>query len=192
MLVTRWRYSAGEFCDPTSIESCKMLPPILSLPRLTITITSSPPPGPQAHLERWSLVYFTRPGNSVVLRPLVDESPIIAAAVENTDQLNTPVTANEWFTRRIKNQRMKNRTVSTVHLSVDFSTYYLIGTGDMAGESGNRRRPGVIMQIVNVSSYYFFAYIVWPNVTFAFSEDYLMKRVRRVTTRRRHLHHVLL
>ncbi|KAK0213457.1 hypothetical protein DFS33DRAFT_1248254 [Desarmillaria ectypa] len=69
-----------------------------------------PPPGPQAHLERWSLVYFTRPGNSVLLRPLVDESPIIAAAVENSDQLNTPVTAYEWFTRRIKNQRMKNRT----------------------------------------------------------------------------------
>ncbi|KAK0505609.1 hypothetical protein EDD18DRAFT_340388 [Armillaria luteobubalina] len=69
-----------------------------------------PPPGPQAHLERWSLVYFTRPGNSVVLRPLVDESPVIAAAVENTDQLNTPVTAKEWFTRRIKNQRMNNRT----------------------------------------------------------------------------------
>ncbi|KAK0184094.1 Clavaminate synthase-like protein [Armillaria mellea] len=69
-----------------------------------------PPPGPQAHLERWSLVYFTRPGNSVVLRPLVDESPIIAAAVQNADQLNTPVTAKEWFTRRIKNQRMKNRT----------------------------------------------------------------------------------
>ncbi|KAK0460814.1 hypothetical protein IW261DRAFT_1532781 [Armillaria novae-zelandiae] len=69
-----------------------------------------PPPGPQAHLERWSLVYFTRPGNSVILRPLVDESPIIAAAVENVDHINTPVTAKEWFTRRIKNQRMKNRT----------------------------------------------------------------------------------
>ena len=30
-----------------------------------------PPLGGQSEYERWSLVYFTRPGNSVLLNPLV-------------------------------------------------------------------------------------------------------------------------
>ncbi|KAK0207264.1 hypothetical protein IW262DRAFT_1420644 [Armillaria fumosa] len=41
----------------------------------------NPPPGPQSHLDRWSLVFFTRPGNSVVLRALVQESPLMAEGV---------------------------------------------------------------------------------------------------------------
>jgi isopenicillin N synthase-like dioxygenase len=73
-----------------------------------------PPPGAQAGFERWSQVFFTRPGNSVVLRPLSDESPLIAEAVgklteERRAALNPGVTAHDWFARRIKNQRIKNR-----------------------------------------------------------------------------------
>ena len=71
------------------------------------------PPGNQAELERWSLVFFTRPGNSVPLRALVEDSPIIAEAVKNAPadkHFETGVTAYEWFVRRIKNQRIKNRT----------------------------------------------------------------------------------
>ncbi|KAL0575856.1 hypothetical protein V5O48_006106 [Marasmius crinis-equi] len=71
-----------------------------------------PPPGAQANYERWSQVFFTRPGDSTILEPLSSLSPVVAeAAKNNTDkQLDTGgVTANEWFTRRIKNQRIKNR-----------------------------------------------------------------------------------
>ncbi|KAF9482462.1 Clavaminate synthase-like protein [Pholiota conissans] len=70
-----------------------------------------PPPGPQAGLERWSLVYFTRPGNSVVLRALIDQSPIIADAVKHTPEKNfdTGATSFDWFSRRIRNQRLNNR-----------------------------------------------------------------------------------
>ncbi|EGO05397.1 hypothetical protein SERLA73DRAFT_174536 [Serpula lacrymans var. lacrymans S7.3] len=73
-----------------------------------------PSPGEQSHFPRWSLVLFTRPGNSVTLRALVDESSIIADAVAaNTREdldFKTGATASEWFARRIKNQRIKNRT----------------------------------------------------------------------------------
>ncbi|KAJ7116875.1 Clavaminate synthase-like protein [Mycena epipterygia] len=71
------------------------------------------PPGEQATLYRYSLVYFMRPANSVVLRALADESPMIAAAVANaTDpkKFDPGVTSLEWFTRRVKNLRLKNRT----------------------------------------------------------------------------------
>jgi hypothetical protein len=75
----------------------------------------SPPPGKQAQFERWSLVYFTRPGNDVVLRALVEDSKLIAEAVARTPDrdFDTGCTALEWFSRRIKNQRMKNRTVKS-------------------------------------------------------------------------------
>ncbi|KAK0207260.1 hypothetical protein IW262DRAFT_1324452 [Armillaria fumosa] len=70
-----------------------------------------PPPGPQSHLERWSLVFFTRPGNSVVLRALVEDSPLVAEAVRNTPGKNfeSGETAKEWFARRVKYQRVNNR-----------------------------------------------------------------------------------
>ncbi|KAJ7041622.1 Clavaminate synthase-like protein [Mycena alexandri] len=70
------------------------------------------PPGDQGSLYRYSLVYFTRPGNSIILRALTDESPMIAEAVANAPdpgQFDTGVTSLDWFTRRIKNQRIKNR-----------------------------------------------------------------------------------
>ncbi|KAF8167150.1 hypothetical protein B0H34DRAFT_680461 [Crassisporium funariophilum] len=71
-----------------------------------------PPPGTQAGIERWSLVYFMRPENSVILRALVEESTMIADAVARTPDKNfeTGSTALEWFSRRIRNQRIKNRT----------------------------------------------------------------------------------
>jgi len=69
------------------------------------------PPGAQSRYDRWSLVYFTRPGNSVMLRALVEESPMIADAVTKTPEKNfeTEATSYDWFTRRIKNQRINNR-----------------------------------------------------------------------------------
>ncbi|KAJ3497907.1 hypothetical protein NLJ89_g10288 [Agrocybe chaxingu] len=78
---------------------------------LAIFNLRSPPPGSQAGLERWSLVYFTRPGNSVVLRALVEDSTLIADAVAKTPEKDyeTGATALEWFTRRIKYQRINNR-----------------------------------------------------------------------------------
>ncbi|KIJ66625.1 hypothetical protein HYDPIDRAFT_109724 [Hydnomerulius pinastri MD-312] len=71
-----------------------------------------PPPGAQADYARWSLVFFIRPGNSKVLRALVEDSPIIAEAVKKRPDrdFETGSTSAEWFARRIRNQRIKNRT----------------------------------------------------------------------------------
>ncbi|KAI0637480.1 Clavaminate synthase-like protein [Trametes polyzona] len=71
-----------------------------------------PPPKEQGYYERWSLVFFTRPGHSVVLRPLTDESPVIAEAVAKLPpgKYETGATSKDWFSRRIRNQRIKNRT----------------------------------------------------------------------------------
>lgn len=107
---------AEAFSVPTSTVSCSSISPLLifpSHPQFHIEFVSrSPPPTTQSHLERWSLVYFTRPGNDVRLRALTDESAIIAEAVEKSGAMaDTGSTAGDWFARRIKNQRIKNRTV---------------------------------------------------------------------------------
>jgi len=71
-----------------------------------------PPPGAQAKYVRWSLAFFTRPGNSVVLRALEEDSVMIAEAVSKASDTNVfhgNSTSNEWFARRIKNQRSKNQ-----------------------------------------------------------------------------------
>ncbi|KAH7914520.1 hypothetical protein BJ138DRAFT_362550 [Hygrophoropsis aurantiaca] len=70
-----------------------------------------PPPGPQGEFERWSLAFFLRPGNSRILRALVEDSPIIAEAVKQRPGRNFEPgeTANEWRARRVRNQRIKNR-----------------------------------------------------------------------------------
>ncbi|KAK7452195.1 hypothetical protein VKT23_012298 [Stygiomarasmius scandens] len=71
-----------------------------------------PPPGEQSTLDRWSLVFFFRPGNSVLLRALTDQSPVIADAVNAADgsiDFNPGETAEEWFVRRVKYQRLNNR-----------------------------------------------------------------------------------
>ncbi|KAI0269391.1 Clavaminate synthase-like protein [Gloeopeniophorella convolvens] len=69
-----------------------------------------PPPKAQASYDRWSLVFFTRPGDSVVLAPLT-ESALVAEAAARVpdDRFTTGSTASEWFARRIQNQRIKNR-----------------------------------------------------------------------------------
>ncbi|KAF8839129.1 Clavaminate synthase-like protein [Paxillus ammoniavirescens] len=71
-----------------------------------------PPPGAQGDYECFSVVFFTRPGNSQVLRALVDHSPIITDAVKNQPEKNfeTGSTAAQWLTRRVKYQRISNRT----------------------------------------------------------------------------------
>lgn len=79
-----------------------------------------PPPGAQRAFPRWSLVFFTRPGHKVVLRALVDESEAVKEKVDATDEGTKAKffpnsTASEWFARRIKNQRIKNRTVGLVY-----------------------------------------------------------------------------
>jgi hypothetical protein len=81
----------------------------------------SPPPGAQAEYEWWSLVFFTRPGNSGVLHALVESSPTIAEAVKNQPDRNfkTGSIAAEWFTRRIKNYRIINRTVRVFNTIFD-------------------------------------------------------------------------
>ncbi|KZV61603.1 Clavaminate synthase-like protein [Peniophora sp. CONT] len=68
-----------------------------------------PPPVEQSHHERWSMAYFTRPGNGVILEPL--DSPIVADAVSKAapGQYNTGATAKDWFERRIRNRRLANR-----------------------------------------------------------------------------------
>ncbi|KAL6299993.1 Clavaminate synthase-like protein [Sparassis latifolia] len=70
-----------------------------------------PAPKEQGIYERWSVVFFFRPGFSVELRALADESPLIAQAVAQAPEgkYSPGVTSKEWFTRRTKNQRMKNR-----------------------------------------------------------------------------------
>ena len=77
-----------------------------------------PPPGLQASHPRWSLVFFIRPGSDVKLHALTEDSAIIRDAVNAVSEAerkkyDPDVTAGEWFARRIKNQRIKNRTVRT-------------------------------------------------------------------------------
>lgn len=71
-----------------------------------------PAPGAQSAFDRWSVVYFSRPGDSVKLRALTELSPIIATAVADASEKNfdSGSTSLEWFTRRVKNQRINNRT----------------------------------------------------------------------------------
>ncbi|EPS99724.1 hypothetical protein FOMPIDRAFT_129139 [Fomitopsis schrenkii] len=52
--------------------------------------------------------YVRWPGNSIVLRPLIEDGALIATAVANSPsaKFGTEVTAQEWFARRIMNQRI--------------------------------------------------------------------------------------
>ena len=67
-----------------------------------------PPPKDQAQHERWSLVFFTRPNDTVMLHHLADDSPQIAAAVARAPpgKYAPGVTAEEWLMRRIRAQRV--------------------------------------------------------------------------------------
>jgi hypothetical protein len=96
-------------CKPLSLtfaDTVDTLPPLLP--------PGSTPPKEQANYERWSLVFFSRPQEDAVLHALTDESTIIADAVarsEDPGKFNTGQTAAAWFARRIRNQRIANRTV---------------------------------------------------------------------------------
>ncbi|KAI0763141.1 Clavaminate synthase-like protein [Irpex lacteus] len=71
------------------------------------------PPGDQAGYERWSLVYFSRPYDSVVLNALDKESTLIADVVArsaDSTRWYTGQTAKDWVARRIKNRRVRNFT----------------------------------------------------------------------------------
>ncbi|EIN05629.1 Clavaminate synthase-like protein [Punctularia strigosozonata HHB-11173 SS5] len=101
-----------------------------------------PPPGEQSKFERWSLVFFTRPGNSVPLRALEAESALIAEAVEKADdseKYRGTWTSSDWFARRIKNQRLRNRTVCDDVPTPNFTSpkckSFTAGPRDMACES---------------------------------------------------------
>ncbi|ETW77509.1 hypothetical protein HETIRDRAFT_436331 [Heterobasidion irregulare TC 32-1] len=71
-----------------------------------------PPPKQQAAYDRWSLVFFTRPGESWKMVPLSEESDMIAEAVAKAPpgKFDIDATAGSWYARRIKNQRIANRT----------------------------------------------------------------------------------
>ncbi|EMD39821.1 hypothetical protein CERSUDRAFT_46315 [Gelatoporia subvermispora B] len=75
-----------------------------------------PPPGEQNKYERQSLVYFTRPEDDVILRPLVD-SPVIAAAVSKNPEKDWDkgVTAQDWVSRRTKARKAVNYEVRMYH-----------------------------------------------------------------------------
>ncbi|EJD06828.1 Clavaminate synthase-like protein [Fomitiporia mediterranea MF3/22] len=72
-----------------------------------------PPPGVQAAYTRWSVVCFSRPCVNAELRAL-DESELIKETLSNMTseeraKYNPGVTQGEWYVRRMKNTRLKNR-----------------------------------------------------------------------------------
>ncbi|KAI6008603.1 hypothetical protein EDC04DRAFT_2964511 [Pisolithus marmoratus] len=71
----------------------------------------APPPGAQGEHEHWSLVFHTRPNDTQILRPLVEHSPVIAESVKQfpKGKFETGSTVAEWYSRRIKYQRLRNR-----------------------------------------------------------------------------------
>ncbi|KAH9828690.1 Clavaminate synthase-like protein [Rhodofomes roseus] len=70
-----------------------------------------PPPGTQSRFERYSIAFFTRPRNSVVLRHLGKSSDMIARAIAKAPEgeFETDTTSAEWVARRIRKLRLKNR-----------------------------------------------------------------------------------
>ncbi|EIM87631.1 Clavaminate synthase-like protein [Stereum hirsutum FP-91666 SS1] len=69
-----------------------------------------PPPKRQASFDRWSLVFFTRPENSVILEPLtVSQMVKDAKASAPEGRYDTGTSAGDWFKRRVMNRRIKNR-----------------------------------------------------------------------------------
>ncbi|OCH93691.1 Clavaminate synthase-like protein [Obba rivulosa] len=68
-----------------------------------------PPPSEQKKYERHSLVYFTRPEDSVILRP-VEGSQLISQEIAKNPEKNwdTSTTSKDWVARRISSTRAKN------------------------------------------------------------------------------------
>jgi hypothetical protein len=112
-------FSVEAFFAPTCIVFCKPSPKhhLSNTRPNTHTYIYSPPPGAQSAYERWSLVFFTRPGNSKVLRALIEDSTTIAKSVTSKPEKNfeTETTAKDWFARRIKYQILANRKVIIIN-----------------------------------------------------------------------------
>ncbi|KAI9448423.1 Clavaminate synthase-like protein [Lactarius indigo] len=70
-----------------------------------------PPPKAQAPFDRWSLIFFACPGDSVPLAPLIKESTLIAEAAAGAPEgrYATGSTVGEWFRRRAQNQLIKRQ-----------------------------------------------------------------------------------
>ncbi|KAI0036465.1 Clavaminate synthase-like protein [Vararia minispora EC-137] len=70
-----------------------------------------PPPQNQAAYERWSVIFFTRPGDDVLLEALSSHSAIILEAVEKEKpgKFDTGSTAGEWLARRVKYRFVSER-----------------------------------------------------------------------------------
>lgn len=70
-----------------------------------------PPPGAQAQFERYSISFFTRPRNSVILRAQREHSDMVAKAVASAPDgaFETGSTSAEWISRRIRKLRLNNR-----------------------------------------------------------------------------------
>ena len=94
-----------------------------------------------------------------MLRPLSDESPMIAEAVAKLPpgKYDTGATAKDWFARRIKNQRIKNRTVcrSFIGSSIRLKFHLLRRVQRRGGAAGvlstNRQRTSRSHLIIAVS-----------------------------------------
>lgn len=100
-------------------------------------------PGEQAHHARWSLVFFTRPGNGVRLAAFSEKSDLIAAAMarmqpELKSVFESNVTAGEWVNKRNKLGRVNNRKVRTLDFEARLKlNERRLGTRDI--QSGSRR-----------------------------------------------------
>ncbi|EMD39822.1 hypothetical protein CERSUDRAFT_92312 [Gelatoporia subvermispora B] len=85
------------------------------------------PPGEQSRYERQSLVYFTRPEDTVILRPLAG-SPIVADAVSKNPEKDWDkgVTSQEWIARRAKARKAAN------YQGAEAWKKHIVGTEDEA------------------------------------------------------------
>lgn len=83
---------------------------------LLFFVLNRPPPGEQARHARYSIAFFTRPGDDVLLRHLGEKSRMIADSVARAPagQYEPGSTAGDWTSRRIRNLRLKSRAVRRV------------------------------------------------------------------------------
>jgi isopenicillin N synthase-like dioxygenase len=64
------------------------------------------PPGAQGDETRYSLVYFSRPEDAVLLRPLKEESKMIEGRVGDGEDDGEIVSSKEWILRRALGKRV--------------------------------------------------------------------------------------
>lgn len=83
------------------------------------------PPGEQGDVTRYSLVYFSRPEDEVLLRSLKVESELIKEAAGEADE-GEVVTSKEWILRRALGKRVGKY----------FDRAHAAGTEDARGPKG--------------------------------------------------------